>query len=323
MKHKRISTLVLTVLILLLTVPSVSAATDIVEPTESLYCADYADILDSKTEAWIVSQSTALKEQCGGEVAVVTIDFLNDLDSEEYCYELLNQWGVGDSKKNNGTVLLLVPGEGKGWITRGTGLEDYLTDAKLDTILNRYLWDDFDAENYDRAVTNTVSAVLEQYESYYNIDLSAAAQSTAYQQSTNTAAAAGAGILASLAVLAHFLGCAFWSILFWILAALFVIAFFSSIGSNPNRRMFFFFGPRWGVARRRWRGIFGSGRPGPGNRGGYHNSFHNGFGPGNGFGSGRGGFGGSNFGGRGGGFGGGHGGSFGGGSGRGGGAGRR
>lgn len=164
---KRIFCLLL-VVISLLSVP-VFADTDIVEPTEQLYVADYANILSSDTETQIVDQVTALKAVCGGEIAVVTIDFLNDLDSEEYAYEVLNQWGVGDKDKNNGMVMLLVPGEGKGWITVGTGLEDYISAGTLESIMNNYLWDDFDAGNYDRAVTNTVAQLIDQYESYYGI----------------------------------------------------------------------------------------------------------------------------------------------------------
>lgn len=146
----------------------------VVSPSSQLYVTDDADILSSETENDIVDRVTRLQEACGGEIAVVTIDFLtNGLDSEEYTYELFNQWGVGDADENNGTVLLLVPGEGKGWCAAGSGIEDSLTAGRLETILNTYLWDDFDAGRYDEAVINTVDALLDWYESYYSIDLDA------------------------------------------------------------------------------------------------------------------------------------------------------
>lgn len=178
---QRISLLLTLLLILSLLAVPVSASTDIVEPTEQLYVADYANILSTETEQTIVEQVTALKGLCGGEIAVVTIDFLNDLDAEEYAYEIINQWGVGDKDKQNGMVLLLVPGEGKGWCTVGSGLEKYISADTLDSILNAYLWDDFDAGNYDRAVRNTFAQLLAQYESYYGIDVEGAA-SNAYQE---------------------------------------------------------------------------------------------------------------------------------------------
>lgn len=175
----RVLLLGLAALFLLTTV--VAASTDIVQPTEQLYVADYANILSEETESQIVRETEALKALCGGEIAVVTIDFLNDLDAEEYAYEILNQWGVGDEDKNNGMVMLLVPGEGKGWITVGTGLEDYAPASTLDRIMNTYLWDDFDAGNYDTAVRNTFSQLLALYESFYGIDVGGAAEDPYYE----------------------------------------------------------------------------------------------------------------------------------------------
>ena len=86
-----LSVLLAAVLLVCLSVTAL-AAKEIVEPTEQLYVADYADVLSSDTEEMIVSSVQELKANCGGEIAVVTIDFLTDgLDSEEYAYELINQ----------------------------------------------------------------------------------------------------------------------------------------------------------------------------------------------------------------------------------------
>ena len=177
--RRKSAALLLCLLLTLLFSVSASASTEIVQPTD----ADYANVLSNETEQFVVEQVQALKQLCGGEIAVVTIDFLNDLNSEEYAYEIINQWGVGDAQKNNGAVLLLVPGEGKGWLTVGAGLEDYLTAGVLDEILNTYCWGYFDNGDYDAAVVNTVGALLEQYESYYGISLANATGTTAAPQS--------------------------------------------------------------------------------------------------------------------------------------------
>ena len=297
MKQKRLAVWLLLLALLVGLLPAALASTDIVQPTQQLYVADYAGVLSQDTEDWIVTQSTQLKSLCGGEIAVVTIDFLNDLNAEEYCYELINQWGVGDSERNNGTVLLLVPGEGKGWITRGNGLEDYLTDARLDTILNNYLWDDFDAGNYDSAVVNTVNAVLDWYESYYGISL----------DSSGTSARSGYIAVSPQPeepemTLGSLVGRFFWLIVF-------VVLVLWLIGSNRRSGRRYRTGSPLGWL---WLGNL-LGRSYRGGRRGPNDWNHRG--PG-GFGGG--GFGG--FGGSGGGF---SGGNFGGGGGRGGGAGRR
>ena len=286
---------------------------DIVQPSANLYVTDNADILSADTERYIVDRVQRLKAACGGEIAVVTIDFLSGgLDSEQYAYEIMNQWGVGDAERNNGVVLLLVPGEGKGWITAGSGIEDVLTDGKLDTILNTYLWDDFDAGEYDRAAVNTVNAVLDWYEGYYNIDLDRVSTSSVAPdvsfgggQSSHAGAAAivVGGVVFTIATIAR--------LIIGLVVAIVVIRLFFGMMRRPG--LFFCFGPPRGPRGPRppRGGGFG---PGPGG----HRPPRSG-----GFGGGGGGFGGAGR--SGGSFGGGSrgGGSFGGGGGRGGGAGRR
>ena len=157
------------ILLSLLLAAAVSADTAIVAKTDAFYVADYANILSSDTESFICDINEALEDSCGGQIVVVTINFLNDLDSEQYAYQVLKQWKVGDSKKNNGTVLLLVPGEGKFWMSVGYGIEEYFTGGLIDNILDRYLAGDFDNGNYDTAVTQTVSRIVSHYDQYYGV----------------------------------------------------------------------------------------------------------------------------------------------------------
>ncbi|MEA4965765.1 MAG: TPM domain-containing protein [Oscillospiraceae bacterium] len=293
---KKLISFLLTALLLVgLLAGTASASSEIVAQTDQLYVADYANVLSQSTEQNIVSQAQSLKNLCGGEIAVVTIDFLNDLDSEEYAYELINQWGVGDKDKQNGCVILLVTGEGKGWITVGSGLEDYITAGKLETIENKYLWDDFDAGRYDVAATNTFDQILALYESYYGISVSsgttagtASVQNGQYQEQTAYQEEPQQSVFSSLSSI--------------FLVIVMVALLFGGL-FRPFRRGWFrpWFGGFWGPPRDDWR----HGPRGPGGFGGF-----GGFGGGGGRG---GGFGGGGFGG----------GGFGGGGGRGGGAGRR
>ncbi len=151
---------------------------EIVDPAENFYVSDYADVLSGDTERYIQELNGRLEAACGGQIVVVTLDFLNDLDAEQYAYEVLNQWGVGDADENNGVVLLLVPGEGKCWITVGAGLENALTAGNLESILETYFYDDFDSGNYDDAVYNTVQYLEEWFSGWYGVDLSSYAGET-------------------------------------------------------------------------------------------------------------------------------------------------
>ena len=153
------------------------AALAVVEPTSVFYVADYADVLSSDTEDYIVQQNEALWEATGAQLVVVTVDFLDGMYSDEYAAEVFHSWGIGDADANNGFLLLLSPGEGKGWAMVGRGLEDSLTASKLDGWLNDYFWDDFDAGNYDAAVIALFDQVHAWYETYYAAVLSGGAPS--------------------------------------------------------------------------------------------------------------------------------------------------
>lgn len=296
---------------------------EIVSPAANLYVTDEANVLSNETEDYIVDRVLRLKQACGGEIAVVTIDFLtNGLDAEEYAYEVINQWGVGDAEENNGTVLLLVPGQGKGWITTGSGIEDELTAGKLESILNTYLWDDFDAGDYDTATVNTVNEVLAWYENYYNVDIDSHSGQTAGAQesfgggtSSYVGAAAGAVVVGgAMLLLTKAIRFVFAILTIIVVIVIVVTVFGGPRGPRGGHRgggthLFFMGGPRYRPPRGPRppmggpRGPMGGG-PRPGGRPG-------------GFGGGSGGFGGAGRGG------GGRSGGFGGGGGRGGGAGRR
>ena len=327
MKQKRVFAFLLTIVLLaaLLSIPA-AAGTDIVKQTDAFYVADYADVLSAETESYVCQINAKLEASCGGQIVVVTIDFLNDLDSEQYAYQVLNQWKVGDSKKNNGAVLLLVPGESKFWLTVGYGIEDYFSGDVLDSILTDYLEQPFDDGEYDTAVVDTVDALVSRYDQYYNVTTGQTGASTPYEDTNSyddyyydddvPYGDSGWG-MPFIMKLFLFLVVAF--IIFAIIGGSRGGGGYGGGGGRGNRYYFFgtpgiFRGPR--PPRRGW-GAPPPPRPGPGPRPGPR--------PGGGFG-GRpgGGFGGGSFGGRpGGGFGGGgrSGGSFGGGMGRGGGGG--
>lgn len=143
-------------------------STDIPDPSELLYVTDNANILSNEVKNYIVEQNNILYENTGAQIAVLTVDFLPEgYDSETYSYAVFDQWGIGSAERNNGILLLLVPGDSKFWITQGSGLIDSLTSSTIDKIINKYLADDFDAGRYDQAVTNTFNALLKELDGIY------------------------------------------------------------------------------------------------------------------------------------------------------------
>ena len=140
---------------------SANADSDIPDPSELLYVTDNANILSDETKNYLVKQNETLYEATGAQIAILTIDAIpNGYDSETYSYTVLDHWGVGSSEKNNGVVILLVPGEGKFWIAQGAGLDKTLSSYVLNKIIDKDLANDFDSGNYDKAVTNTFNSIV-------------------------------------------------------------------------------------------------------------------------------------------------------------------
>lgn len=272
----------------------------VVTQSESFYAADYANILSSDTEDMIINYNGALEQQCqGAQIVVVTVDYLDGMYSDEYAYQLFNSWGVGSQEYNNGMLLLLAVEENKAWLAYGLGLNSLLDSNSVDAMLEEYFWADFDAKNYDAAVTKLFNALLEWYDAQYD---SAAASSGAFSRIPDAAQSYSAGHINSSYGRSNYM-----QRLFSILIGLVILAFI--LGNNAGRGR----GRRGGSSILPWLLFLNS-------RASRHRGFDwnhrdddwppRGGGFGGGFGGGRGGFGG--------GFGGGHGG-FGGGSGHGGG----
>jgi uncharacterized protein len=266
-----------------------------------------------------IGYNGSLEQQCSGaQIVVVTINYLSDgLDSQQYAYQLMNDWGVGSSSANNGMLLLLVAGENKGWLATGIGIEGSFTSKVANGMLDQYFWDYVDAGKYDEGVDSLFTQLLYWYDSYYG--------SSVLPDSNGTNAAPEPNLPNEFYDDGSSAGSMIVSVFFTIFAIVMVLVIFAAFtagrrryyGGNGGYRGFFpfFFMPFFGPRYRR--------PPGPGPRPPHDDDPWNrrgGGGFGGGSGRGGGGFGGFGGGGRGGGGGGGFGGGgFGGGMGHGGG----
>ena len=108
----------------------------VVDQSESFYVADYSNVLSNDTEQMIINYNGSLEQQCqGAQIVVVTVDYLDGMYSDEYAYQLFNDWGVGSAEYNNGMLLLLAIQENKAWLAYGLGLNSLLDSDQVDLSL--------------------------------------------------------------------------------------------------------------------------------------------------------------------------------------------
>jgi len=182
---KRIVPLVLLIILTTLFAP-ITFADKLPDPTKMFYVNDYAKILSDETERTIISTSASLAEKTGAQIVVVTVDSLDGLDIETYAYKLFKDWGIGDSKKNNGVLLLVAMDDRESRIEVGYGLEGALNDAKTGRIQDDYLIGNFKEKLYDEGVLGTYLKLAEEVYNEYDLDSEDIANSNVYYANTDS-----------------------------------------------------------------------------------------------------------------------------------------
>ncbi|ABB14106.1 TPM domain-containing protein [Carboxydothermus hydrogenoformans] len=138
--------------VILLFLISSSALAIVPKPQQDIYVADYAGVLSPATREEILRVNRVLYAKTGAQIAVVTVNSLEGMRIEEYALEVLRQWGVGSSEKNNGVVVLVAIKDRKARIEVGYGLEGAIPDGKAGRILREEMIPYFSNGDYDRGI---------------------------------------------------------------------------------------------------------------------------------------------------------------------------
>src|SRR5213594_2134686 len=115
-------------------------------PAPRGYVNDFAGVLDPAAVRRMEALITEVRDKTRGEIAVVTLPDIGNRAPADVAVQIGRQWGVGakgeagDSAKNLGVVVLLVPlknhrpGTGQIFIATGRGAEGFLPDARVGRI---------------------------------------------------------------------------------------------------------------------------------------------------------------------------------------------
>lgn len=110
------------------------------------YLTDRANLVDPSTASAITDLASRLRKATGAELAVVTLPTIENQTPGDVALTIGRVWGVGgkgeigDSARNAGMVLLLVPRtsdhKGEIFLSTGRGVEGILTDGMVGRILD-------------------------------------------------------------------------------------------------------------------------------------------------------------------------------------------
>ncbi len=90
---------------------------------------DEAGVLDATARAALTEALADLEKKTTDQLVVVTLKSLQGTSIEDYGYQLVRRWQIGQKDRNNGALLIVAPTERKVRIEVGYGLEGTLTDA--------------------------------------------------------------------------------------------------------------------------------------------------------------------------------------------------
>lgn len=115
---------VIALLVVFLTVPTLLLAEPYPAPSGP-YVTDIAGIVSQETEVRLVALLEELEKDTGVEATVVTIPTRKDYDPspslEAFATGLFNAWGIGDPRRNDGILLLVIPKDNETRLELGAG----------------------------------------------------------------------------------------------------------------------------------------------------------------------------------------------------------
>lgn len=136
------------------------------------FISDNADVISSERENALNRVLLELQAKTGVDLAIVTLNSLNERPIEDVSLTIARKYGLGDGKLNNGALILVAPNDRKARIETGYGLEPYITDAKAGRVLDDYMIPYFKKGAYQTGITEGALALACDIAKAYNVSLS-------------------------------------------------------------------------------------------------------------------------------------------------------
>jgi uncharacterized protein len=121
---------------------------------------DQAGVMTAASRSDVEAKSKALEDKSGIQLVVATVKSLQGSDIESYANQLFRSWKLGETKKNNGVLLLVAPAEHKVRIEVGYGLEGTLTDALSSVIISSAIVPRFKANDFSGGIERGVDGII-------------------------------------------------------------------------------------------------------------------------------------------------------------------
>lgn len=136
-------------------------------PNPPRLVVDQANLLSPDQVQILERKLVAFNDTTSNQIAIVTINSLNDVPVEDYAVKLFREWGIGGAKNNNGILILVSESDQRIRIEVGYGLEGAITDVQSNDIIENDLGPNFRNKDYyrgfDQAINSLEKAAVGEY----------------------------------------------------------------------------------------------------------------------------------------------------------------
>ncbi|MDQ3098938.1 MAG: TPM domain-containing protein [bacterium] len=154
-------------------------------PAYQGYVNDYAKMLSDNARLGLEQELHSYEQKTTNEIAVVTIEKLDNRSIEEYGIGLMDTWKVGKAEKDNGIIFLISKQDRKLRIEIGYGLEGILTDGDAGAIIRDVVAPQFRAGAYEEGIIDGTRSIIRGIDSPED-GISAGVENNAVRKSTGT-----------------------------------------------------------------------------------------------------------------------------------------
>ncbi|MBP9773502.1 MAG: TPM domain-containing protein [Candidatus Peribacteraceae bacterium] len=159
------------VLALLLGLSSLpTAQAEFTVPPNDGFVTDDVNLLKPDQKAQLAAELERYKAETSNEIAVLIINSLNDEILEDAALKTLRTWGIGDEKKDNGILILVVYADRKIRIEVGYGLEGAVTDSTAVGIAEKDMQQNFRDGKYYEGIRQAVDSLEKHIGGEYTAD---------------------------------------------------------------------------------------------------------------------------------------------------------
>lgn len=135
-------------------------------PSPQRLVNDFAGVFQRDEYVNLEQKLEQFARETSTQILLVTVEDLQGYDAGDYAFRLGEKWGVGQSEKDNGIVILLKPKtgneNGQVFIATGYGLEGVLPDAVVNgDIIDTEMIPQFKKNNYYKGLANGINVIMD------------------------------------------------------------------------------------------------------------------------------------------------------------------